>query len=246
MSQPEREAQAATVIDSNGTRARAESTEIIRGEPHVVLRTEQGVGYVVPQYALVELKEGGYFLSTSLDELTPIEAPAARHDGSETRYATTSRDALPGYANADEGRYAEADTANVRAAGDEVLVVPVVAEELNVGKRIVESGRVRITKTVSEREEIVDELLRAEEPVIERVEINRVVDAAPPVRYEGDVMIVPLVEEVLVVERRLMLREELRVSKRAVETRNPQRVILRREEATVERVPAADAAVDPS
>lgn len=49
-------------------------------------------------------------------------------------------------------------------------------------------------------------------------------------------MIVPLVEEVLVVGRQLIVREELHISKRIVELHDPQRVVLRREEATVGRV----------
>lgn len=49
-------------------------------------------------------------------------------------------------------------------------------------------------------------------------------------------MIVPVLEEVIVTEMRLMLREELHVRKRQIETRKPQHVTLRREEVTVERV----------
>lgn len=56
----------------------------------------------------------------------------------------------------------------------------------------------------------------------------------------GDVMIVPLLEEVLVVEKRLMLKEELHISKRRTEVHNPQRVILRSEEVTVERIDEAE------
>ena len=48
-------------------------------------------------------------------------------------------------------------------------------------------------------------------------------------------MIVPLLEEVLVVEKRLMLKEELRITKRRVEDYQSQKVTLRSEEAVVER-----------
>src|SRR5919197_3817771 len=40
---------------------------------------------------------------------------------------------------------------------DEPVVVPVLTEELDVQKRPVETGKVRITKVVHERETIVDE-----------------------------------------------------------------------------------------
>jgi uncharacterized protein (TIGR02271 family) len=68
--------------------------------------------------------------------------------------------------------------------------------------------------------------------------INRVVDASVPVRYEDDTMIVPIMEEVLVVEKRLVLKEELYIRKRRVETHRPQQVMLRSEEVRVERLEA--------
>jgi uncharacterized protein (TIGR02271 family) len=117
-----------------------------------------------------------------------------------------------------------------------VIVVPVVAEELEVRKRSVETGGVRVSKVVHEREEVVDEPLFREEVDVERVAINRAVDGPVATRQEGDVTIVPVLEEVLVVEKRLMLKEELRITRRRVEEHRPQRVSLRTEDATVERI----------
>jgi uncharacterized protein (TIGR02271 family) len=116
------------------------------------------------------------------------------------------------------------------------VVVPVVAETLDVQKRKVERGGVRIRKIVHEREEIVDEPLLREEVNVKRVPINRVVDGPIPIRHVGDTMIISLLEEVLVVEKRLMLKEELHITKGEVETFRPQRVVLRTEEARIERV----------
>jgi uncharacterized protein (TIGR02271 family) len=120
--------------------------------------------------------------------------------------------------------------------GNDNVVVPVIAEELEVQKRVVETGKVRITKVVHEREVVVDEPLFCEEIEIEHVPIQRIVDGPIPVRYEDDTMIVSILEEVLVVEKRLMLKEELHVRKRRVETHQPQQVTLRHEEARVERL----------
>jgi stress response protein YsnF len=39
---------------------------------------------------------------------------------------------------------------------NEALVVPVIEEELRVGKRAIETGQVRISKVVREHEEVVD------------------------------------------------------------------------------------------
>jgi uncharacterized protein (TIGR02271 family) len=116
------------------------------------------------------------------------------------------------------------------------LVIPVMAETLEIDTRWVETGRVRIRKIVHEHEQTVDPPLWREEVVIERVPINRVVNEPPSARFEGETLILPLLEEVFVVEKRLLLKEEVRITKRRIDTHAPQRVTLRREEATVERI----------
>jgi hypothetical protein len=71
---------------------------------------------------------------------------------------------------------------------------------------------------------------------VERRRIGEPVASAPDVRYEGDTMIIPVLEEVLVVEKRLMLQEEIRVTRHRSAVRTPQRVTLRSEQARVERI----------
>lgn len=113
------------------------------------------------------------------------------------------------------------------------MVIPLVAEEATVGKRVVETGKVRLNKTVTTRVEPVDVALSREEVV--RVPRGTPVDQAPAIRHEGETMIVPVVAEVLVVTKRLVLREELHVTRRRVERRERQEVTLRAEEVAVER-----------
>ncbi|XYH93581.1 DUF2382 domain-containing protein [Sorangium sp. So ce1128] len=116
--------------------------------------------------------------------------------------------------------------------------MPVVVQELEMKKRTIESGRVRITKQVNERVEAVEEPLERERVFVERVAINQVVTEPPATRQEGDTLIVPVVEEVLVVEKRLVLKEELHITRvRSVEMSPPEHVTLRSEEVRVERVP---------
>jgi uncharacterized protein (TIGR02271 family) len=131
-----------------------------------------------------------------------------------------------------------------RAGHDNFLVVPVIAEELDVQKRVVETGKVRITKVVHEHQTCVDEPLVGEEVEVTRVPIQRVVDGPIPVRYEDDTVIVSILEEVLVVEKRLRLKEELHIRKRRVETHRPQHITLRSEEALVERLERDEAGED--
>jgi uncharacterized protein (TIGR02271 family) len=120
------------------------------------------------------------------------------------------------------------------------LVLPVIVEELDVHTQRVETGTVRITKRVQEREVLVDEPLWRDEVDITRVPMQRVVDGPIPVRTEGDTTILSLVEEVLVVEKRWMLREEIHIRTPRIETHQPQRITLRSEDVQVERVPHAD------
>lgn len=123
-------------------------------------------------------------------------------------------------------------------AGETLLEVE---ERLRVEKRVRETGRIRLTTRVETRVEVVDEPLLREAVEIERIPINRYVETPAAVRQEDDVTIVPVHEEVLVVERRLLLKEEVRLVRRRTEAREPQEVSLRRQHVEVERLPPSDA-----
>jgi uncharacterized protein (TIGR02271 family) len=116
--------------------------------------------------------------------------------------------------------------------GDDVIV-PLVREDVTVGKRFVTTGKVRVRKVVRGHVAVVDEPVVREDVVVERVPIDRVVDAPPPPRHEGDTLVLPVVEEILVKQLRLV--EEIRITKRHRVARRPARVPLRREEVIVER-----------
>lgn len=126
------------------------------------------------------------------------------------------------------------DTVEAPARNNASMVIPVIEETVDVRKREVEAGVVRITKVVHKEEAVIDEPLLREEVEVKHVPINRFLDSPVAVRYEGDTMILPVVEEVI--EKRLMLREELHITKRQVKVVEPQQVTLRREEVKVERV----------
>jgi len=122
---------------------------------------------------------------------------------------------------------------------DETYFVPLAEERLLVSKREVVTGKVRVRTIVETREEAVDVLLAREAVEVERREVGRFVDEAPPVREEGDLTIIPVMEEVLVVERRLRLKEELVIRRSRTEERHQETVTLRQDRALVEREPAA-------
>jgi uncharacterized protein (TIGR02271 family) len=120
---------------------------------------------------------------------------------------------------------------------DESMRIPVIEESARIERVQTVVGKVRIDKTVQERIEQIDEPLVTEEVEVERVTINRPVDEAPSIRHEGNTLIIPLLEEVLVVEKRLVLREEVHVRKLSKEVRSPQEVSLRSEQIEITRQP---------
>jgi uncharacterized protein (TIGR02271 family) len=131
-----------------------------------------------------------------------------------------------------------------RKPTEEVAAIPLVEERLSVAKRQVESGRVRVRVTVEEREETVTEELFHDDLQIERVPRNVRVSELPHVRLEGNTTIVPVVEEVLVVEKALVLVEEIHISRRTVSEPASIPVKLRAERAEVERDGAEAATAD--
>ena len=116
------------------------------------------------------------------------------------------------------------------------VVVPLHAEELSVAKRRVVTGQVKVGTVTRESEQLIEELLEHEHVEIERVAIGKQVDKAPAVREEGDTLIIPILEEIVVVERRLLLKEEVRV--RRIRERQPyqERVVIRKQEAVITRL----------
>ena len=126
-------------------------------------------------------------------------------------------------------------------AGD---VLRLLAEDATVSRQVVETGRVRLAKVTRTRDHLVDELLARTNVEVKRIPIGRLIDAMPPVKEDGDLTIVPIVEETLVVERRLMLREEVHIRRVQTTERYQQTVKLRYQTAEVTRTEANKPATD--
>lgn len=95
--------------------------------------------------------------------------------------------------------------------------VPLVEERARVEKHVVERNVVRIRTEINARQQVVADALRHEEVAIRRVAKNQEIDAMPSVREEGDVIVIPVVEERAVLVKRLVLVEELHVQRRVVQ-----------------------------
>jgi stress response protein YsnF len=127
-------------------------------------------------------------------------------------------------------------------------VIPLVEETVSISKREVETGQVRVSLSTDVEQAIVHETMRGRRVEVERVAVDRLLaegEAPPQTREEGDTLIIPLIEETAVVVKRLVLREEVRLRFIPTEVPFEEEVALRRQRATVERVPSADPASAP-
>jgi uncharacterized protein (TIGR02271 family) len=118
------------------------------------------------------------------------------------------------------------------------------AEELAVGKETVETGRLHVGKRTLTREADVDEDLTREEAVVETVPKGHRVFEMPVTRVVGDTTIIPIVEEVLHTEKRLVLKEEIHITRRRTTEHFHDTVTLRHQEAVVTRDQGATGKTD--
>jgi uncharacterized protein (TIGR02271 family) len=113
------------------------------------------------------------------------------------------------------------------------------AEEVTVSRRRSHT-LVRVAVTTDTTEQHLEQQLEHARVTIEHVPIGEVVDAVPPVREEGDTIVLPVVEERLVVERRLVLVEEVRISRTLDTEHIRQTIACRTQTATITRTPIGD------
>ena len=119
---------------------------------------------------------------------------------------------------------------------NEEVVLPVVDEQLVAGKRTVETGAVQVRKRIERRVRTVEAPLIQEAVEVRRVPVNKEVGEMPRIVETGDEIVIPVVEEELVVSRRLILKEEVHLIRRRTATRTRQEVTLTSEKAEVVRV----------
>ena len=120
-------------------------------------------------------------------------------------------------------------------------VIPVLEEVMHVDVRTVDRGGTLVRIGVSEHDEAVERQLRQDVLSVERIPVGRVVEIAPVVREEGDLTIVPVLEERLVVIKQLVLKEEIHIRRQKTVVPWKETVTLRRETATVEPIPKSGA-----
>ncbi|WP_228535317.1 YsnF/AvaK domain-containing protein [Noviherbaspirillum malthae] len=195
----------ARVVDLNGTPAAITSLQQDGDDMQAWIRLADGMQVLVPVSLLAVQPDGSYRLPFQFRS-APAEAGGAVSSDQVQPQGTQMR-------------------------------FPVMEEELQVDKRLVDTGRgVRLHKTVSEHTERIEQRLMHDELVVEHVPLGRVVSGeAPQTRYEGNTLVVPVLEEVLVVQKQLVLKEEVRITRQQRPIDASQEVSLRTEQVRVER-----------
>jgi uncharacterized protein (TIGR02271 family) len=114
--------------------------------------------------------------------------------------------------------------------------VPLLEERASIDKRMVTTGKVSVVTHTETVDELVRAVLEGEEAEVATVELNQAVSGpAPQIRTEDGVTIIPVLEEVIVVEKRLVLKHEIRIRKRQTSETVEIPVSLRKQRARVER-----------
>ncbi len=126
------------------------------------------------------------------------------------------------------------------------LVVPVAEEEISVSKQQVVTGGVEVRVDVQTRPEPIELDLLRDDGEVRRVRVDREIDAPPPAQWwDGDELVLPILEERLVVVRRLFVREEVRLRRRTRTDRHREEIARRVEVATVRRYRRTDRPLNP-
>jgi len=133
-------------------------------------------------------------------------------------------------------------THTTQLVGEETII-PIIDEEIRLDKRVVDQGGVRIVKSVTNEDVTIEEPTIHEAATVDRVAVNRLLEPGeelPKSRRDGDTMIIPIFEEVVVTEKRMRLTEEIRIVLSRTETVTPQSTTIRRESVRIEPIAPSD------
>ena len=113
--------------------------------------------------------------------------------------------------------------------------IPIIEEQLHVEKKEIETGKVYISKQIQEEKATVEVPLQHDKVNVERVAINQYIEEHPTVRYEGDKIIIPVVQEEVVVEKKILLVEEVHIDREHYQENFSETFILKKEIIEVTR-----------
>ncbi|WP_431301049.1 DUF2382 domain-containing protein [Tabrizicola sp. BL-A-41-H6] len=123
-------------------------------------------------------------------------------------------------------------------AADDLSTIALARESARIRVRRTDQRRVVVRTETREESLTLTADLEAARVEVTRVPVGRDVEAVPEIRVEGDVTILPVMEERLVVTRQLVLKEEIHVRRVTERRRAEVPVTQRHEVAVVERIDA--------
>jgi uncharacterized protein (TIGR02271 family) len=134
-------------------------------------------------------------------------------------------------------KFASTNDSDPVETNEKEIVIPVVAEEITIDMQRIARARIHARKRIETIEDSIDTSRVRYDFVVERIPVKRFVDEKLlPMRQESDVLVIPVVEEIMVTEKRLFLREEVRITKHRTTATVPHHITLRREIIDIKRI----------
>src|SRR5918994_2958670 len=184
-------------------------------------------------WELTRVDEQGHRIEVSVDKAQVKEGPSFNDDEDitpEYEHEVRSYYGVGGSSQesaelADRGAYGE------YYGDEEELRVQRTEEELRVGTREREAGALKVRKRVRTEREQIEVPTKHEEVTVERVPVE---GEATEAQIGEDEVSVPVTEEEVVVDKRAVAKEEIRLRKDVVEDTETVEEDVRREEVEVE------------
>jgi len=114
------------------------------------------------------------------------------------------------------------------------LELPVVQEDASIAVRHMQH-HVRVRRKVVTEQRTLETPVWTEDVQIERIPRDEFVQHMPEARQDGDALVIPVIEQVAVVENRLRLREEIRIRVVRREHVDRRTIAVRRHEVEIDR-----------
>lgn len=210
---------------------------------HDYLTMRQGTMFphdrYLPQQAIARVEPDGVYLKLSRRALRAkrYATPPRAEQGAAITSATAGAPA--GLASTEAEAPAETAAASAAAGAEQLsrVSVPLAAEELVARRTPVQAGTVRLHKSVETEEQAAAIALTHEEVIVEHIPPDQI-DAHGAVG--ANELLIPIMEEQVVVQKRMVVKEYIRVRKRQVVEQRQVREPVRREVLSVQQMPAEE------
>lgn len=120
---------------------------------------------------------------------------------------------------------------------EEAVSMPLAEEQAHISKQRKVDGKISLTRSTHQVEKLLETELTHERVDIEHVPKNYQVadDYSAEIRQEGDVLIIPVIEEQVEIVTKRVLKEEIHIHKHASKEEFQQKVTLRNQEVKITR-----------